>query len=219
MNPQTGKRHLETRISIGESRIGSDRTVEDSEHLENVELHESLFGQGNQNDDDNDDDNENQSTDIETVSNTVSSELESQLQYVSSGSEHVAYFVNTLSHAMDSLDVDKSLAIQAQLSGKLNNEVQKMKSKREQVVSKLEKLNSLYDENFVVKPPNKHSKIGQLQIDIQEIEKRLAKLNNGSHKSLNSFFAGLFRPDRGDLGISNSYPIEYNQAKDRNLER
>ena len=226
MNTLADKRHLETRIDIGDNRSGSEENVENLERLESVEGHGSLFGRVNQNDDDDgddddndDDDDENQSSDIETMSNTASSELESRLQYMSSGSEHVSYFVNTLSHAMDSLDVDKSLAIQAQLSGKLNNEVQKMKSKKEQVLSKLERLNSLYEENFVVKPPNKYSKVGQLQIDIHDIGKRLEKLKNGTHKTLSGIFAGLFRPDRSDLGIASSYPIEYNQAKDRNLER
>lgn len=144
-----------------------------------------------------------------------------RMGYNATLSDHSDYLLGTLNHALDSLDLDKSLVLQAQLSGILNNENQKITEKRLQVLEKLEYLKGLFKKNFdpSCNPDSKGkvSVIGQLNQDIKNLEHRIDVLKNGHQpSSLRSMFGG--GPQKIN-GIINRFPVEYNQAKDKVLER
>mmetsp|Transcript_5410 Transcript_5410/g.6271 ORF Transcript_5410/g.6271 Transcript_5410/m.6271 type:complete len:230 (+) Transcript_5410:43-732(+) len=148
---------------------------------------------------------------------------EARLNYSASMADHIAYLSNSLTYALDSLQLDKSLVLQAQLSGQLNNEKQRIIDKRKEILRKIENLKQLYDYNFG--SANSHalkssvSRVEKLKQDITEIEYRIDKLKSGPSKSNGSTFRAMFKSKNQNIGVANNYPIEYNQAKDKVLER
>lgn len=146
-----------------------------------------------------------------------------RMNYSTSMADHIAYLSNSLTYALDSLQLDKSLVLQAQLSGQLNNEKQKIIDKRKEVVDKIENLKTLYAYNFVSASnqslKSNVSRVDRLQQDITEIENRIEKLKSGPSKNNGSTFRTMFNSKNHNMGIANKYPIEYNQAKDKVLER
>lgn len=143
-----------------------------------------------------------------------------RMEYNATLLDHSEYLLGTLNHALDSLELDKSLVLQAQLSGILNNENQKITEKRLQVLEKLELLKGLFkknfDPNFNVENKGKISVIGQLNRDIKDLEHRIDVLKNGPQQSsIRSMFGGTQKVK----GVINRFPVEYNQARDKVLER
>lgn len=135
--------------------------------------------------------------------------------YTSSLSDHAQYLSKTLDRALESLLLDKSLVIQAQLSGHINNENQQILDKRRLLAQKMETLKQLYNENFV-KVVEGSTKVARLGKDIATVEGRVARLRDGN-KGLGRL-GGLFAAS-GRQGVAEKYPVEYNQARDKVLER
>lgn len=132
-------------------------------------------------------------------------------------SDQATFLSNSLEYAMDSLELDKSLVLQAQLSGKLNNENLKLIEKREQLVESLAQLREKYTETFVPHydpiTKTKWSMVEQMHDDLRNLEVRLDKLKNGGKKGNNIFGSTRL------VGIAKEYPVEYNQARDKIIER
>ena len=105
----------------------------------------------------------------------------------------------------------------------MNNEKQKIIDKRKEVVDKIENLKNLYAYNFLSacnhSLKSSVSRVDKLQQDITEIENRIEKLKSGPSKNNSSTFGAMFKSKKQNMGIANRYPIEYNQAKDKVLER
>lgn len=133
--------------------------------------------------------------------------------------DRVNYLNGTLDYALSSLELDKSLVLQAQLSGMLNNENQKLLDKRQELLDKLQLLQSLFKERFTPRydPETKTniSMVQKMNHDLKDLEKRLKVLKEGTKDKLMLPFLGGKKKD----GIQNRFPIEYNQAKDKVLER
>ncbi|GEQ72336.1 hypothetical protein JCM33374_g6023 [Metschnikowia sp. JCM 33374] len=129
-----------------------------------------------------------------------------QLTYGTSIAEHTAFFEKSLSDALDSVSLDSSLAFQAQLSGSLNDKAQLLAEKQTQLLERMETLKTLYKQYIG------ENKLGDLEKDIETVTVRLRHLKHGHSKTT------LFRKNNS-LGVVDQYPIEYNQAKDKVLER
>ena len=127
-------------------------------------------------------------------------------------SHHAAYFSGQLSQVLDSDQLDKCLVQQAKLSGKLNNDNQLLTDKTKEVVERLLALQKLY-QKYLASSENGPSKLDKLHKDLREIEMRIDKLKYGSHAGKLS----LFRKD--SVGVVQKYPIEYNSARDKVVER
>ncbi|ODV78437.1 uncharacterized protein CANTADRAFT_6828 [Suhomyces tanzawaensis NRRL Y-17324] len=139
------------------------------------------------------------------------------LGFTSSLSEHATYFSNTISHALDSLELDKSLALQAKLSGELNNENQKIIERKQELSQHLKQLQDLLKTNLVSEP-QKLSKVEQMSKDLESIELRILRLKNGQKKG--SYALSFLRStNHSKVGVVEKYPIEYNQARDKVTER
>lgn len=136
-----------------------------------------------------------------STSSTVSVSSDS---YLSSDEEPAntsfQYLSNSLAHGLDSLELDKSLVLQAQLSGSLNNESQKIIEKRKLLQKKLQDLQQLYNDTF--------PQLTQMAHDIKILEQRLSILHHGQKKLMYT------KP-----GVLQKYPVEYNRAKDKVIER
>ncbi|CAH6723263.1 putative biogenesis of lysosome-related organelles complex 1 subunit KXD1 [[Candida] jaroonii] len=145
--------------------------------------------------------------DSDSDSSYLLSDTEERLTY--NAVPDTQYLTSTLSHGLDSMELDKSLVLQTKLSGYLNNENQKINEKRQLVIQKLQSLKSLHSANF--KPNGGVSKVEQLTNDIKDIESRIRNIKHG-----NTTLLGLFR---SQSGLVNKYPVEYNQARDKVLER
>lgn len=171
------------------------------------------------------DDDEYFLSDEEDLNNVNSNthESETRMNYSTSMTDHIAYLSNSLTYALDSLQLDKSLVLQAQLSGQLNNEKQKIIDKRKELAEKIANLKNLYAYNFVsandLSLKSNVSRVEKLKQDITEIEYRIEKLKSGPSKNNGSTFRAMFKSKNQNIGIANKYPIEYNQAKDKVLER
>lgn len=126
--------------------------------------------------------------------------------YGASLSEHAEYFTKTISHALDSVEMDRSLVVQAQLSGHINNKNQQLIEKKQELLQKLKLLNQLHEKHIA------SNRLGQLEKDIKHLSTRLGALKNGIRRT-------LILGKRSTLGVAQKYPVEYNQAKDRVLER
>lgn len=116
------------------------------------------------------------------------------------------YFAKSLEYALDSVQLDKSLVAQAQLSGHLNNKSQKLADKQAEVEARIAALKKLYTRHVM------ENRIGGLEKDLVELHARIDALKNGLPKTL------LFGR-KGTVGIAEKYPVEYNQARDKVLER
>lgn len=126
--------------------------------------------------------------------------------YGSTFAEHTEYFSKSLSYALDSVKLDKSLVAQAQLSGHLNNKSQKLAEKHEELLDKISTLRNLYRDHL------SSNRMGELEKDLADLTSRIDRIKNGLPKTL------LFGR-KGTVGVAEKYPIEYNQAKDKVLER
>ncbi|CAK9437999.1 uncharacterized protein LODBEIA_P23660 [Lodderomyces beijingensis] len=140
----------------------------------------------------------------------------SELPHLSNLNEHARYFANSLQQALDSSELDKSLVLQAQISGNLNNENQKLIEQRELLSAKLMNLQQLFESNFGTRANNKASRVERLRGEISSIEHRIEKLKNGGSKSS---FPISFLKAKPKVGVAQRFPIEYNQARDKVLER
>lgn len=119
---------------------------------------------------------------------------------------HTEYFVKALSEALDSAKLDESLVLQAQLSGHLNKKTSDLAEKHAELVDRLLRLKALVSSHFT------QNRIGQLEKDIASLAARTAILTHGHSRSL--LFGKVSVP-----GVAQRFPIEYNQAKDKVLER
>ncbi|RCK57719.1 Biogenesis of lysosome-related organelles complex 1 subunit KXD1 [Candida viswanathii] len=155
-------------------------------------------------------------SDDEDLSRILSHDLDhARLPGSRNMAEHVKFFSSTLTQALDSVDIDKSLALEARISGNLNNENQKIIERKELLIEKLRSLQILYGRNFGVSEESKVNRVLRMRNDIGDIERRIARLKNGTKaKSSIPFLKG-----KQNLGVVQKFPIEYNQAKDKVLER
>lgn len=147
-------------------------------------------------------------TSDEEILTTVVS-LDEQRHHFAFGStfaEHTEYFSKSLSYALDSVKLDKSLVAQAQLSGHLNDKSQKLAEKQGELADKITSLRSLYRQHVM------SNRIGELEKALADLSSRIENVKNGRTKSL------LFGR-KGSVGVAEKYPIEYNQARDKVLER
>lgn len=128
------------------------------------------------------------------------------LTYNSGIAEHAAFFEKSLDEALDLVSLDSSLAMQARLSGQLNDKSQLLSEKQTEILTRLGTLKELY-ETYISK-----NKLGDLEKDIDQLAVRLRNLQNGQTKS--TFFG-----KKTSSGVADKYPVEYNQAKDKVLER
>ncbi|SGZ57583.1 CIC11C00000001187 [Sungouiella intermedia] len=152
-------------------------------------------------------DDEYITSDDEILTTVVSlDEQRHHFAYGSTFAEHTDYFSKSLSHALDSVKLDKSLVAQAQLSGYLNNKSQKLAEKHLELIERITSLRSLY-RNHVLS-----NRMGDLEKDLAELNTRIENIKNGMAKTL------LFGR-KGTVGVAEKYPVEYNQAKDKVLER
>ncbi|CCE86342.1 Piso0_004826 [Millerozyma farinosa CBS 7064] len=136
-------------------------------------------------------------------------------------SEYSSYLYNSLNKALDSTQLDKSLALEAKMSGTLNNENQKVIEKQQEVIEKLTKVKTLYEEFFSPRynsvTKKKMSRIDTLKHDIATLEKRIRLLKEGKSKSGPSLL-GL-RSKKNSAPLPTRYPVEYNKARDKIVER
>lgn len=130
--------------------------------------------------------------------------------------DHSNYLSNALSSAMESIELDKSLALQAQLSGNLNNERQRLVDKQEEVLAKLQHIQTMYNKHFrpTTDTRGSHSRISTLELEFSRIEGHINRLKFGKDSS---HLASIFKTKTP--GIVDSHPVEYNKARDKILER
>lgn len=140
--------------------------------------------------------------------------LDSQFHDLSSLNNHAKYFSNSILQSLDSSDVDKALVLEAQISGNLNNENQKLVEKTSILQAKLGSLQSLFDAYFGTKDNSKISRVERLRNEINAIEKRLERLKYGRQVS---FPTSLIKGQK--CGVIEEYPVEYFEARDKVLER
>lgn len=144
------------------------------------------------------------SSDDDALTRTISS------QFTSFGSgttfaEHVLYFRTALDNCLDSLQLDKSLVAQSKLSGQLIDTNRLLVEKLQELQESLRRLQQLFHYHITSK------RIDFLDSDLKGINNRIENLKRGTTKSL---FFGTSK-----LGVMDKYPIEYNQARDKILER
>ncbi|KAK6455185.1 uncharacterized protein RJT20DRAFT_129904 [Scheffersomyces xylosifermentans] len=188
----------------------------------NPALQKDPIDSGSDSDSDSDDYIVSDDEDLNVFLNSSSDHHISHVTYPTSISDHANYLSNTLSHALNSLELDKSLVLQAQISGKLNNQNQNVVEKRNELLSRLKALKELYNENFVVKNDSASasnlSKVEQMKRDLAGIESRIARLKGGNSKGT-SYIPFLRTTHHSQIGVAKKYPIEFNQAKSKVLER
>lgn len=145
---------------------------------------------------------------------------EFHLKYSSVLGDNTSYLVETMNDLLDSVKLDNPLAIQTNTSGRLNHKNQKILEKSKILEEKRLNLKSLYDKYFEIKYDkslNKNiSRIEALKLNISDIESRIEKLTFGHHNNSKNLFR--FKQKQRS-GVSNDFPIEFNQAKDKVLER
>lgn len=146
------------------------------------------------------------SSDEEFLSSVISSDDRRHHFAHTTIADHTEYFTKSLSRALQSLHLDKSLVAQAQLSGQINDKNQKLVEKYEQLHERLAAIQQQYEYHIAQK------RLGTLESDIKSLSSRIDALRNGSSKLL------LFKSKRSK-GIAETYPIEYNQAKEKVIER
>lgn len=145
-------------------------------------------------------------SDEELLSGMISNdELRQHYGQATSLADHTEYFTKSIANAMDSLLLDKSLVAQAQLSGQINNKNQQLVEMNEKLSSRLETLKQQYERHISL------NRLSALEKDLDNISSRIEVLKNGAKKLV------LF--GSGKLGVANKYPIEYNRAKDKVLDR
>lgn len=128
------------------------------------------------------------------------------LTYGSGLAEHTAFFEKSLGEALDLVALDSSLALQAQLSGQLNDKAKLLLEKQAQILNRVQTLKGLYKQYI------SDNKLGELEKDIDLLDTRISRLKHGHSKQT------LFRK-KTSLGVVDRFPIEYNQARDKVVER
>lgn len=155
----------------------------------------------------------------ESIENPSTTERPS-LNGIASLSEHLGYLSQALMNALDSIDLDKSLAIQAKTSGLLNSETHRLLEKTQELAECMSRLDKLYKGNFVPRYDST-TKTSVRSVDVLNqryirAENRLHILLHGKKtKRISRIFAGK----HSTTGVPDRYPIEYNQARDKVLER
>ena len=152
--------------------------------------------------DDNQPDSESESEDYSLSDNDIG-----LLQHVAHHDQG-RYLAETLTATLESVELDKSLALEAQISGRLNSKNQELVSKKLLLAERLENLQQLYKKYF--KPPSDTSSsvVDQIRNELKVLEQRVHELKYGK--------STMFRHK---LGVVDKFPIEYNQAKEKVLER
>lgn len=145
------------------------------------------------------------SSDGDSISQVLSGQPLNSIGYGSTFSEHVLYFEKALDTALDLHQLDKSLVAQAKISGQLNDTNRHLIERLQELQESLQRLRDLFNYHITSK------RIENLDADLKEINTRVRNLKQGSPKSL--FFG------KTKLGIMDKYPVEYNQARDKVLER
>lgn len=145
------------------------------------------------------------SSDGDSINRVFSGQQFNSIGCGSTFSEHVQYFEKALDTALDLSQLDKSLVAQAKLSGQLNDTNRLLIEKLQELQQSLQRLRDLFNYHIVSK------RIDNLDADLKSINMRVLNLKQGSPKSL------LF--GKSKLGVMDRYPVEYNQARDKVLER
>lgn len=107
---------------------------------------------------------------------------------------------------MESLQLDKSLVAQAQLSGQINDKNQMILEKTHLLLNRMADIQHQYEYHI------SNKRLVSLEDDIKSLSARIEALKNGSPKS------SLFR-SKSSQGVAQMHPIEYNQARDKVTER
>lgn len=160
-------------------------------------------------------------SDEEDLSDVLSFGNAGRFHQSTSLQNHATYLNNSLSGALESTDLDRSLVLLAQLSGNLNNEEQILHTKNEELVRKLEHLTQMYRNLVRVEYDNelkmKCNRIDRLRKKLNLTEKRVENLKTGrkSDFSLSKIFKSK---DNISVGFAQKFPIEYNQAKDKVMD-
>ncbi|WPK23826.1 hypothetical protein PUMCH_001073 [Australozyma saopauloensis] len=152
-----------------------------------------------------DSDDEFISSDNDSLSKILSGKQFNSLGCGSTFSEHVLYFEKALDVALDSHQLDKSLVAQAKLSGHLNDTNRILIEKQQELTESLERLRHLFKHHIASK------RIDDLDTNLRQINTRIRNLKHGPPKTL--FFG------KSKLGVMDKYPVEYNQARDKVLDR
>ena len=100
------------------------------------------------------------------------------------------YIFDSLSHAIENVDFSETLALQTKMSGTINFKSLELKELIDQTQGQLEQLRKRYDTGIVVS--------NKLKDNIAYSRKKIEEINN------------ILRTD---------YPIEFNEARDKILER
>ena len=200
-------------IKIHMSERDTNLTNEELKNAKTIRANTEADSIENSNEVSSDDDYVLSDQDNSTIDGT-NNNLDSQFHDPSSLSNHAKYFSNTILLSLDSSDVDRALVLEAQISGNLNNETQKLLDKTNLLHAKLVTIQSLCDTYFAAKDNSKLSRVERLRNEIRGIEKRLQRLKHGDRKS---FPASLIKSQKS--GVIEEYPVEYFQARDKVLER
>lgn len=196
LQPQNTK--LNNMSSIGS---GSDILIDNAPETPNLPTSQADFSDTYEESED-----EFITSDEELLSGMISNdELRQHYGQATSLADHTEYFSKSIANAMESLLLDKSLVAQAQLSGQINNKNQQLIEMNEQLCSRLETLKQQYECHIA------RNRLGTLERDLDNINSRIEALKSGAKKSV------LF--GSGKLGVANKYPVEYNRAKDKVLDR
>lgn len=145
------------------------------------------------------------SSDDDGLTRLISGSLFTPLGCGTTFAEHVLYFKNALDNCLDSLQLDKALVAQSQLSGRLIDTNRLLLDKLQELQQSLRRLQELFQYHI------SSNRIDALDSDLKNIHTRIENLKHGAPKSL--FFA------KSKLGVMHKFPVEYNQARDRILER
>lgn len=139
-------------------------------------------------------------------------------RFTSNVADHARALAATLSDALDLVDLDKLLAIQAKLSGRLNNQNQELVDRRVQLNLRIEALRNQCTHHFKPRPGHSSSRVEALAKDISDLESRVKMLAHGKQSQLVlSMFGGSSKSEV--TNIAGRYPIEFNQARDKVRER
>lgn len=133
-------------------------------------------------------------------------------RFVSNLTDHARSLCESINDVLDLVELDKVMAIQAQLSGRLNNQNQELYVKKMELISRVKRLKDLHDAHFKAQHGNTTSRVKKLSNDIGSLEIMVNELIHG-HKSIFGLHA------KGNMGVAEKFPIEYNKARDKVLER
>ncbi|KAG7191279.1 uncharacterized protein KQ657_003617 [Scheffersomyces spartinae] len=89
------------------------------------------------------------------------------------------YLAETLTATLESVELDKSLALEAQISGQLNSKNQELVSKKLQLIERLETLQQQYKKYFKPTNDNSLSVVNQIRNDLKLLEQRVHELKHG----------------------------------------